>query len=133
MEIMVNNLHTITPQSLYIETPFALLYANMSNIAWHHILNFCSSQVLPKDTCGTFLFPTFTGSIDYGHWHLTIVHKQYEINTGFIIDSLGINQNRIQYSRDVIENMGINISQWTYIPCVKQDELGCGPQTITHI
>ena len=76
MEIMVNNLRLVTPPHVFIETPFALSYAHSSNIEWHHILIFFSLQTLAEDKNGIFLFPTFTGSDHFGHWHLTIIEKR---------------------------------------------------------
>ena len=56
---MVNNIRPTLPPSCHIATPFALSYANFSDVNWNQILNLCSSQPLLEDTFGTFFFPTF--------------------------------------------------------------------------
>ena len=84
LEKMVNNIRPTLPPSCHIATPFALSYANFSDVNWNQILNLCSSQTLPEDTIGTFFFPTFTGNINFGHWHLTIVDINDYGNYGYI-------------------------------------------------
>ena len=52
---------------------------------------------------------------------------------GCIIDSLGLKQNRIKYTKDTINKLNIRVSQWNFVPSILQIELECGPRTITHI
>ena len=103
MEIMVNNLHIIAPPIFYIATPYALTYANMSRIKWQHLLIFCSLHTIPEDKNGIFLFPTFKGNTDCGQWHLTIIKKLGNVQHGYIIDSLGICNERIQFTKKYIQ------------------------------
>ena len=78
MKITVNNLRIIAPPNFYIATLYALTYANMLSIEWQHLLIFCSSHTIPEYENGIFLFPTFTGNTDCGHWHLAII-KNLEV------------------------------------------------------
>ena len=133
MEIMINNLKKHTTDNCFIATPYAFSYANSSNIAWHHVLNFCASHDLSKDTNGIFLFPTFTGQLTFGHWHLTVLKKQDVGTYGYIIDSLGINNERIKYSKETCKKIEIEVNQWKFIPSISQIGLECGPRVVTRI
>ena len=56
---------------------------------WNQIHRCFHIEMFIQEHYGLFIFPTFTGRLNSGHWHVTIITNQPDKEKGFIIDSLG--------------------------------------------
>ena len=114
---------------------------NTLKISSHHhhylTLPFSKCFQLPHITSqkpnGFYLIPIYTGSgITMGHWSLAAIYKNYNIITGWHIDSTGaglVNNTIFSTIQRCFSNKRDSFS-WIHTSSTPQTEVECGPRTL---
>ena len=82
---------------------------------------------------GVYLFPIFTGSYQFNHWHLAVIHKKKGFRRGWIIDTLS--DNKIHREVETMRKMDKIFTnkrgkiKWQTISCLPQVENECCART----
>ena len=102
--------------------------------SWNRISREFSHIEVSRQPDGIYMFPTFHGHYNAGHWYLTVLQKRASLWFGWTVDSLPIGlTNRAEYAKKIIAKVVRQKIIWKGCKCLKQEEVECGPRTICHI
>ena len=134
MEAAVNYLCTQTPRNCYIAMPYITTWIEKSSPEWQKILDVCAGNKKRTKKDDIYMFPTFVGPINFGHWFLTILKITGDNYKGYVIDSLESSWNtRYLHVKSIFQKICKEGIEWKHFKSVEQHELECGPRTICQI
>ena len=125
LNVGIENLRKeIQKQNIFLANTGALNDILQRGSDWTNVYTLFNTTEDIQNYNRLFIFTTFTGKHTAGHWHLTIIERQDTETRGYIIDSYGQNQDRIETSKAIRADL-FTISEWEYIDTPKQFELKC--------
>ena len=133
METAINNIRALCPQDFKLASPGLITQIHHFGLTQQQFLDGCSDANGPATSTDTIAIPTFHGDINLGHWYLAIIYCTQETMNGYIVDSLGLSQERTEYVHYALAAIDIEVTEWRYYPSIPQYELECGPRVIFHM
>ena len=133
---MIEAIRGIAPPEVYISncTTISDISYMHRNPSWFRIKNEFGHLDVSRQPNGVYLFPTFHGRHNAGHWYLTILWKRCSLWFGWTADTLSDGKDvRASFSKNIIGKVINQRVVWGQFQCFDQSELECSPRTICHI
>ena len=137
VDIMLDAIRRNSGNQTYIAGAYtsSLMALESDNTIWRPLGRLFRDNRARDKEDGVYIIPSFTGSINSGHWLVNAVWWEGNEGKGFTLDSLGCGGREKDIIRHRIESSfgGNKIVAWNEIQCIRQLENECGPRMLAAI